>query len=249
MAWATRYLEAAGIRPTHMLTLTLPPRVWERVIASEGRDEAVARYRRALTRFMDALRHKLKRGGYSGSWFWWVEFQRRGAPHVHLLLDLGGKLTREAWAEWAEWLTRAWAGAYEEDPAVFRASTRIEALRFGDLRYARAYALKTKQKEFPFSARWGRSWGVAGPWARALREAVREDHAASSRYTLDAVRAAAALATWMERLPPERGALVARALLPGAEESEGVPLPWGTLWWYGWGEEEQAALVEAWDTS
>jgi len=250
MARASRYLEVAGARPSHMLTLTVPPRVWEEVIATSGREEAVARYKRALSRWMDALRHRLRRGGYSGSWFWWVEFQRRGAPHVHLLVDLGGVLPREAYADWAGWLTRAWASAYGQDAQTFGAATRIEALRFRDLRYARAYALKAAQKDFPFAGRWGRSWGVAGPWAEALRRAVREDYGASSYYTLDAAAVAAALGGWLGRLPVQRAIAAARAMLPRGREGEvSVGLPWGTLWWYGWGDEEQAALVEELDSS
>lgn len=238
MARATRYLEVAGIRPTHMITLTLPPKVWEEVISSEGRDEAVARYRRALARFLDALRKRLERGGYTGSWFWWVEFQKRGAPHIHLLVDLGDRLPEADFRAWADWLTRAWARAYREDPEVFRAATRIEALRFGDLRYARAYATKVRQKDFPFEAKWGRSWGVAGPWAEALRNVVKEDYRAS-RYVLEADRWPDVLSEWLSTLPPERAEVAAKSL--------SLSLGRGYLFWSGWDWEDQAALVMALD--
>lgn len=247
MARATRYLEVAGARPTHMLTLTLPPVVWEEVISSEGAEVAVARYRRALARFMDTLRKRLRRGGYTGSWFWWVEFQRRGAPHVHLLVDLGDRLPEADFRAWAEWLTGAWARAWEADPGTFRASTRIEALRFQDLRYARAYAVKPGQKGFPFPAPWGRSWGVAGAWARALREAVRKDYEAASRYVLEADEWTAALADWLSTLPPERAEVAARALRFGEFQAAAF-LPRGVLFWSDWGEEDQATLVVALDT-
>lgn len=171
LGWATYVLESSGVVPTHMLTLTLPPAAWEKRIEELGRDEAVRLFLQARAKFLDALRKRLGRSGASGSWLWFLEFQgRRGAPHIHLLLDLGGYLPDEAYEEWTEWITAEWSRALGV-PAPH--ATRLESLRKADFRYVRKYASKATQKEFPFPAKWGRSWGTAGSWRLVLREAKK----------------------------------------------------------------------------
>lgn len=167
LSWATHVLEHHGVRPTHMITLTLPPEAWEKVIEELGRDEAVQRFLKARAKFLDALRQRLRRAGGSTDWLWFLEFQRRGAPHTHILLDLGGYLPDEAYKEWTEWITAEWSRTLGV-PAPY--ATRFERLKKSDFRYARKYAAKPKQKGFPFPARWGRSWGIAGYWRELLRE-------------------------------------------------------------------------------
>jgi len=170
LSWATHVLESEGITPTHMITLTLPPEAWEKRIEELGRDEAVRLFLQARARFLDALRQRLRRGGGSGSWLWFLEFQQRGAPHTHILLDLGGYLPDEAYEEWTEWITAEWSRALGV-PAPY--ATRFERFKRADFRYARKYASKATQKEFPFPAKWGRSWGTAGSWRLILREAKK----------------------------------------------------------------------------
>jgi hypothetical protein len=154
-----------------MLTLTLPPAAWEKRIEELGRDEAVRLFLQARAKFLDALRKRLGRSGASGSWLWFLEFQgRRGAPHIHILLDLGGYLPDEAYEEWTEWITAEWSRALGV-PAPH--ATRLESLRKADFRYVRKYASKATQKEFPFPAKWGRSWDTAGSWRLVLREAKK----------------------------------------------------------------------------
>lgn len=183
MAEAIRIMEAVGpVRPTHMVTLTLPPEVWGDV-RRRGRYRVIKRgrvrrrtggvfghienWKRAKMQFLDALKKRLKRGGYPVAWFWWVEFQeKRGAPHLHLLLDLGGRLPEDAYQEWATWITREWEAALGV-PAPW--ATRIEALRVPGFAYAMAYARKPEQKRLPFPGPWGRTWGVAGEWAELVR--------------------------------------------------------------------------------
>ena len=171
LGWATHVLESSGVVPTHMLTLTLPPAAWEKRIEELGRDEAVRLFLQARAKFLDALRKRLGRSGASGSWLWFLEFQgRRGAPHIHILLDLGGYLPDEAYEEWTEWITAEWSRALGV-PAPH--ATRLESLRKADFRYVRKYASKATQKEFPFPAKWGRSWDTAGSWRLVLREAKK----------------------------------------------------------------------------
>jgi len=171
--WAVTYLLEGHVRPTHMLTLTLPRSVWEELPSNEARLE---RWRSALDRFLLALKVRLRRRfGSSWGWLWWLEFQPRRrsglpAPHLHILLDLGGWLSREEWEDWRDWITAAWSRALGV-PAPY--APTFEALRKKDFRYVRKYLRKAKQKEFPFPGPWGRSWGVAGRWLEALREARR----------------------------------------------------------------------------
>jgi hypothetical protein len=155
-----------------MITLTLPPEAWERVIEAEGEEVAVQKFLEARARFLDALRRRLRRGGLQGSWLWFLEFQRRGAPHIHLLLDLGvDRLPDEEYQDWVRWVESEWSRALGV-PAPY--ATRIERLKEADFRYARKYATKPQQKQFPFPARWGRSWDTAGEWRLLLRAGRRE---------------------------------------------------------------------------
>jgi hypothetical protein len=166
-----------------MLTLTLPKRAWEALPSDEARLEL---WRSALDRFLDALRVRLnRRFGEDWGWLQWLELQRRGAPHVHMLLDLGGRLPDDEYRDWTAWITREWSRALGV-PAPF--ATRFEALRKRDFRYARAYAFGSKkapQKRFPFPGDWGRTWSVAGKWAKALRHERRRLREEVSTYELD----------------------------------------------------------------
>ncbi|RMF45859.1 MAG: hypothetical protein D6750_11220, partial [Bacteroidetes bacterium] len=127
-----------------MITLTLPPEAWEVRIEELGCDEAVRLFVQARDKFLDALGRRLRRQGHLGAWFWFLEFQeKRQAPHVHILLDLGDYLPDEEYQEWADWLTAEWSRVLGV-PAPY--ATRLEALRHADFRYARKYATKPKQK-------------------------------------------------------------------------------------------------------
>lgn len=216
LGWATHVLESSGVVPTHMLTLTLPPEAWEKRIEELGRDEAVRLFLQARAKFLDALRKRLGRSGASGSWLWFLEFQgKRQAPHVHILLDLGGYLPSEDYRDWVEWVTAEWSRALGV-PAPH--ATRLESLRRADFRYVRKYASKATQKEFPFPAKWGRSWDVAGSWREILREARR---ALTSTYEFSLEEAYRALTCVYEslayQLPVIRVYSAMKALLEGVK--------------------------------
>ncbi|AXH78924.1 MAG: hypothetical protein [Circular genetic element sp.] len=233
LAWATHVLEHHGVKPTHMITLTLPPEAWERVIEAEGEEVAVQKFLGARARFLDALRQRLRRGGGSGSWLWFLEFQQRGAPHTHILLDLGGYLPDEAYEEWTEWITAEWSRALGV-PAPY--ATRFERLKRADFRYARKYATKPKQKTFPFSARWGRSWDTAGSWRELLRESR---HTPTSTYEFSTEELWRVLRSFYEvlayQVPVLKVALTLRSIVegvPGPEVYRGrlaLPPHWITL--------------------
>lgn len=101
-----------------------------------------------------AFTERIRREGYleKNSWVWFLEFQRRGAPHYHLLCTgfLPKKLVSEAWA--------AVSGSPEAS------STRCEQIRHPDAvgSYARKYAQKSAQKAVPIEFQnCGRMWGYA----------------------------------------------------------------------------------------
>lgn len=132
---------------------------------------------RWLTAAMRVLRAEHIRHGESAelaSIFWWVEFQRRGAPHLHIFY------TR--WMPWAV-LARRWQDlcqrfglAGKEEVEMWKTSTRFERLKRGlrgAISYAAKYATKRSSKD-PTCAHapahapartqgWrGRFWGVRG---------------------------------------------------------------------------------------
>jgi len=106
-----------------------------------------------LKRFLQ----RLKRRCGSVSYLWFIEFQRRGAPHFHVLV------TKEGGAVGRGWLSKAWfevVGSRDEKHIL--AGTRVEFLRSKDgaARYVSKYAYKTWQKSVPEDYRnVGRFWG------------------------------------------------------------------------------------------
>jgi hypothetical protein len=197
-----------------MITLTLPPQAWEEKIQKIGEEVAVAEYLQARHRFLDTLARRLSRQGYPGGWLWFQEFQeKRGAPHIHIILDLGGFLPQNEYQSWKEWLTREWSRVLGV-PAPY--ATRIEALKKRDFRYTRKYASKPKQKNFPFPARWGRSWDTAGPWREILRQSRRTP---TSKWILSTEEAYSRLRAVYESLayqvPISRVYLTLRSLVEG----------------------------------
>lgn len=109
---------------------------------------------KVVKRHFKAFREWLRRRGVK--FFWWIEFQKRGAPHFHLSTDTW--IHHEALA--AAWYKIVGSG----DPKHLRAGTRIEAFRNPDgfAAYASKYAAKMEQKEVPEVYRdVGRFWGYS----------------------------------------------------------------------------------------
>lgn len=98
-------------------------------------------------------------------YLWFLEFQRRGAPHIHLLLDW--PLPRETlriravrFRVAATWYRIVGSG----DAKHLAAGTRVERLRSpeGGARYAVKYACKMRQKVVPKEYQTvGRFWGCS----------------------------------------------------------------------------------------
>lgn len=99
-------------------------------------------------------------------YIWFLEFQARGAPHIHILMDI-----MPANAECLSWLSRIWYGIVaSNDERHLAAGTNwrlpIRGTR-GVVGYAVKYAQKMRQKEVPATFRnpgrfWGTSRGLPG---------------------------------------------------------------------------------------
>jgi len=89
--------------------------------------------------------------------FWFLEFQRRGAPHFHMFIT--GNVDKDE-------VSKAWFRIVASgDEKHLRAGTRIEAIRkpHAVSAYAAKYAAKVEQKEVPDGYREvGRFWGTFG---------------------------------------------------------------------------------------
>lgn len=152
-----------------MLTLTYP-REWP----ADGR---------RVKRDLDAMQKFLKRGhGVRGIWF--LEFQKRGAPHFHLLLDLDlsklGPLVLKRRTRFAGHASDCYETHQETETAFaeswyrivgsrdlrhLAAGVALERLETSDaaLRYCAAHAAKPRQKEVPVGyLDVGRFWGRIG---------------------------------------------------------------------------------------
>jgi hypothetical protein len=129
---------------TSMLTLTYP-----RVFPNNGKD-----VKRNLNQFLVELRQKIP--GVSVLWF--LEFQRRGAPHIHILIR-GARV----WRPMQLWVSKTWYRICGTgDLRHLAAGTRLERVRTpnGARNYCVKYAHKMQQKVVPRDYRnVGRFWG------------------------------------------------------------------------------------------
>ena len=132
------------IKFTSMITLTYP-----REYPSDG--ETVKKH---FHDFMVNLRNKVS----PLSHLWFLEFQKRGAPHIHILIR-GMRVCRETQA----WVSATWYRIVGSgDLRHLAAGTRLERIRKenGARNYAVKYAFKMKQKAVPVGYRnVGRFWG------------------------------------------------------------------------------------------
>lgn len=93
---------------------------------------------------------------HPASIFWFLEFQRRGAPHIHFFYThyLHWRKLAEYWAECLH------------DQSLIKTATKFEKLKGGRaaaLSYASKYAAKQDQKDVPEGFRnAGRFWGIRG---------------------------------------------------------------------------------------
>jgi hypothetical protein len=127
---------------TVMITLTYPKQF-------PANGEIVKRH---FKRFKDSLLRK-----FPCSYLWCIEFQRRGAPHYHVLIDSILPLDDKKWVS-KRWYDVVGSG----DAKHLQAGTRTEKLRSkrGGNRYIVKYAGKMRQKKVPDGyEKVGRFWG------------------------------------------------------------------------------------------
>jgi len=114
--------------------------------------------KRHLKRFLDAARRKGMR-----AYVWVLEFQERGAPHLHVLADVGQS---EGFNK--DWVADTWARVAGADR---QAGTRVESVYSQEAvaSYLRSYLAKADQKTVPEDfANVGRMWGSSEGLGRAL---------------------------------------------------------------------------------
>ncbi|MCD2191463.1 rolling circle replication-associated protein [Actinomycetospora soli] len=186
-----------GGRLPAMVTLTYPGD-WLSVVPTGAE----------LKRHMKALRKRYARAwGEEWACVWKLEFQRRGAPHVHLLCTPPHGLSRTTGVRFAVWLSAVWADVVAHpDPEHRRrhelAGTALdyaEGLRATDPRRVAAYFTKhglmaAKEYQHDVPPEWsepgtgpGRFWGV---WT--LQRAVRTVHVSAE----DGIRAGRTARRW-----------------------------------------------------
>lgn len=110
---------------------------------------------RQVKKHLNAFVERLRRLGWleEDSLVWWLEFQARGAPHIHMVVT--GWLSRH-------WVASAWS---EITGTPVESGTRVERLRDPDAAgsYAGKYCAKSEQKEVPPGyENVGRFWGRRG---------------------------------------------------------------------------------------
>lgn len=140
-----------------MLTLTLPGE-WESV-CPDGR-----RFKRHVRALRKRLGRYLEAQGVS-EWgaLWFLEFQERGAPHLHACFWGVAAVDVEAMRAW---VGEAWAAVVGHADPVERAKhhaagTKWEVSRTGHFGYVSKYATKMRQKRVPDGFRdVGRFWGI-----------------------------------------------------------------------------------------
>lgn len=135
-----------------------------------GEFRSVAGNGRQVKRHMKALRSRLGRyleqvGVPSWAALWFLEFQQRGAPHVHLILWGGFRFSFDL-RQFRRWLSLAWAEIVGHPDRVQRArheraGSGVERMRVGHFGYAVKYASKMEQKRVPPDfGDVGRFWGL-----------------------------------------------------------------------------------------
>lgn len=189
-------LYASGRLPA-VVTLTYPGD-WQTVVPTGGE----------LKRHMKALRKRFARAwGEEWACVWKLEFQRRGAPHVHMLCTPPHGVARTTGERFAVWLSRSWAEVVDHpDPEQRRRHERAgtaldyaEGLRATDPRRVAVYFTKhglmaAKEYQHHVPPEWsepgtgpGRFWGV---WN--LHRAVRTVHVSPE----DGIRAGRIARRW-----------------------------------------------------
>lgn len=144
-----RVLSNSGVQFRTFVHLTYP--------AEFPRDGLIVK--RHLKAFLEALRRLGMR-----NYVWILEFQERGAPHVHLLVDIGKEEGLNK-----DWVATTWARIASADP---RAGTRVESVYSNEaISYLLNYLSQVKQYQKTVPQEFvnvGRLWGASRGLGKAL---------------------------------------------------------------------------------
>lgn len=161
-----------------MITLTYP-----RSFSNDGRD-----VKRNLRAFLEWMRRNLD----SPSYLWFLEFQKRGAPHIHIMLRYSLPITNAQKQAVYSSVAQSWYSIVDSgDDKHRQAGTRTERIRKQDgaCRYALKYAYKCEQKTVPEPYQnVGRFWGCSrdvppeDPALLPVHDALVRDILANWRY-------------------------------------------------------------------
>lgn len=162
-------LQAQGHEPQVMLTLTSPAN-WEEIYLYDPETGECVEGGRLFKQHLDAFRKRLDRrmnalGIYFWSALWFLEFQERGAPHVHLII-FGCVISSKVRASLRSWLGRAWAGVVGNPSNIekqkhIKSGTQTAKMKKKHFGYALKYASKMEQKTVSEGfCGVGRFWGV-----------------------------------------------------------------------------------------
>lgn len=146
-----------------MITLTYP-----RLYPSDGR---------TVKKHLNAFLTWLRRENGALSYLWFLEWQTRGAPHFHILMDIPMPRTRLDIRALRFRVSTTWYRFVESgDIRHLSAGTRTERIRNerGARNYCVKYAFKMKQKSVPVGYRnVGRMWGASRDVTPICRQEVR----------------------------------------------------------------------------
>ena len=154
----TKDLQALGVEADLMLTLTYP-----------GDWKSCVPCGRTAKRHLQAMKSRLGRYfrklGFTWSALWFLEFQKRGAPHFHLII-WGPAMKHLDHRRARRWALNAWADIVAHPDPIHRArgrkaGTGLDIMRSRHFGYASKYADKRSQKTVPDEYKnVGRFWGL-----------------------------------------------------------------------------------------
>lgn len=132
---------------------------------------------KAVKQHLGAFLQWQRRDQACPAYLWWLEWQRRGAPHLHIVTDKPVHHTRRVYKEMRFRVAAAWyAIVGSKDEKHLAAGTRVERVREqdGGIRYVLKYAFKMRQKLVPPDYKncgrfWGSSRGVIPEQPRLVR--------------------------------------------------------------------------------